>query len=102
MSAPLKESAPTGGPTPPPPPVTKSTVRPGGRRGEGVVLNVFSHGFLAVWAVLIVLPLLWLVLSSFKTDTQIGASAFGWPQNWDLGVFSAPGTRASGTTSPAR
>ncbi|WP_030857731.1 carbohydrate ABC transporter permease [Streptomyces sp. NRRL S-37] len=86
MSAPLKETAPTQGPTPPP--VTKGTVRPGDRRGEGVVLNVFSHGFLAVWAVLIVLPLLWLVLSSFKTDTQIGGSAFGWPRNWDLDVFS--------------
>ncbi|CAL9402351.1 sugar ABC transporter permease [Streptomyces sp. DH-12] len=88
MSAPLKETAPAGDSTPPPPPVSKGAVRPGDRRGEGVVLNVFSHGFLAVWAVLIVLPLLWLVLSSFKTDAQIGASAFGWPQNWDLGVFS--------------
>ncbi|MBT3153731.1 carbohydrate ABC transporter permease [Streptomyces sp. CHD11] len=88
MSAPLKESAPTGGPTPPSPPVSKGTVRPGDERGEGVVLNVFSHGFLAVWAVLIVLPLLWLVLSSFRTDAQIGGSAFGWPRNWDPGVFS--------------
>ncbi|MFI2425116.1 carbohydrate ABC transporter permease [Streptomyces sp. NPDC018955] len=88
MSAPLEETAPTQGPTPHLPPVTKGTVRPGDRRGEGVVLNVFSHGFLALWAVLIVLPLLWLVLSSFKTDTQIGGSAFGWPRNWDPGVFS--------------
>ncbi|MFF5156610.1 carbohydrate ABC transporter permease [Streptomyces sp. NPDC000348] len=88
MSAPPKETAPTQGPTPPPPPAGGDTVRPGGRRGEGVVLNVFSHGFLALWAVLIVLPLLWLVLSSFRTDAQIGGSAFGWPRNWDPGVFS--------------
>lgn len=88
MSAPLKETAPTGDSTPPPPPVGKGPVRPGDRRGEGVVLNVFSHGFLVLWAVLIVLPLLWLVLSSFRTDAQIGGSAFGWPQNWDLDVFS--------------
>ncbi len=88
MSAPLKETAPTQGPTPPSPPAGEATVRPGDRRGEGVVLNVFSHGFLAVWAVLIVLPLLWLVLSSFRTDAQIGGSAFGWPRNWDPGVFS--------------
>ena len=43
---------------------------------------------LALWALLIVLPLLWLVLSSFKSDAQIGASAFGWPENWSLDVFT--------------
>ncbi|MEZ3179213.1 carbohydrate ABC transporter permease [Streptomyces pimonensis] len=88
MSAPPEETAPAQGPTPPPQPVGKGALRPGDRRGEGVVLNVFSHGFLALWAVLIVLPLLWLVLSSFRTDAQIGGSAFGWPRNWDPGVFS--------------
>lgn len=33
--------------------------RPGkreGRRSEGTALNVFSHGFLVVWAIMIVLP----------------------------------------------
>src|SRR4051812_23163687 len=88
MSAPLKESTPTGGPVPPPPAVGGAPAAPGERRGEGTVLNVFSHGFLALWGLLIVLPLLWLVLSSFKTDTQIGGSAFGWPQHWSFDVFS--------------
>jgi N-acetylglucosamine transport system permease protein len=87
MSAPLKETAPTGGTVPPQPSAGKSPARPGEPRGEGVVLNVFSHGFLALWALLIVLPLLWLVLSSFKTDVQIGNSAFGWPHNWTFDVF---------------
>jgi N-acetylglucosamine transport system permease protein len=48
------------------------------RRGEGVagesggvVLSIFSHGFLALWAAMVVLPLLWAVASSFKTDAQI-------------------------------
>ena len=87
MSAPLKETAAQGGTVPPQPRAPKAPDRPGDRRGEGVVLNVFSHGFLALWALLIILPLLWLVLSSFKTDGQIGGSAFGWPQNWSLDVF---------------
>ncbi|MFD1274480.1 carbohydrate ABC transporter permease [Streptomyces kaempferi] len=52
-----------------------------------MTLNVFSHGFLVLWAVLIILPLLWLVLSSFKTDAQIGGSALGWPSHWQLDVF---------------
>ncbi|MEV7171437.1 carbohydrate ABC transporter permease [Streptomyces sp. NPDC089922] len=59
----------------------------GGGRSEGLVLNVFSHGFLALWAVLIVLPLVWLALGSFKTDAQIGGSALSWPTNWNLDAF---------------
>src|SRR5690349_22293472 len=55
---------------------------------DGMVLNVFSHGFLAVWAILIVLPLIWLALGSFKTDAQIGGSALSWPSNWHFDAFS--------------
>src|SRR5262245_28309594 len=86
MSAPLKET-PATGTAPSRAPVSKAPARAGHRPGEGVVLNVFSHGFLALWALLIVLPLLWLVLSSFKTDAQIGGSAFGWPHEWSFDVF---------------
>ncbi|MFB7177850.1 carbohydrate ABC transporter permease [Streptomyces sp. NPDC056257] len=59
----------------------------GGKGSEGMVLNVFSHGFLAVWAILIVLPLIWLALGSFKTDAQIGGSALSWPANWNVDAF---------------
>ncbi|MGW4649173.1 carbohydrate ABC transporter permease [Kitasatospora sp. NPDC004289] len=54
---------------------------------EGGVLNVFSHGFLAVWAVLIVLPLAWVVLGSFKTDAQINGSAWSWPESFGFDAF---------------
>ncbi|MFF8845215.1 carbohydrate ABC transporter permease [Streptomyces sp. NPDC015127] len=59
----------------------------GGGDGEGRVLNVFSHGFLVLWAVMIVLPLFWLLIGSFKTDTEIGASAWSWPSNWNFDAF---------------
>ncbi|MEU5807607.1 MULTISPECIES: carbohydrate ABC transporter permease [unclassified Streptomyces] len=59
-----------------------------GGGSEGTALNVFSHGFLALWAVLIVLPLVWLALGSFKTDSEIGGSALSWPSNWHLDAFS--------------
>lgn len=55
---------------------------------EGRVLNVFSHGFLALWAFMIVFPLLWVVLGAFKTNTQIGESAWSWPSHWSFGAFS--------------
>jgi len=56
-------------------------------RGDGV-LNVFSHGFLALWAVMIVLPLVWIVLGAFKTDAQIGGSAWAWPAHWGIDAFT--------------
>lgn len=40
-------------------------------RDTGRVLNVFSHGFLVLWGAMVVLPLLWAVMSSFKTDAEI-------------------------------
>ncbi|WP_393077058.1 carbohydrate ABC transporter permease [Streptomyces sp. LN704] len=88
MSAPITEPTKVGGAgVPPQRTVSKTPPRPGDRRSEGLTLNVFSHGFLVLWAVLIILPLLWLVLSSFKTDAQIGGSALGWPSHWQLDVF---------------
>jgi len=89
MSAPITEPTKVDGPgVPGRPPVKKAPPQPGDKRSEGMTLNVFSHGFLALWAVLIILPLLWLILSSFKTDAQIGGSALGWPSNWQLDVFT--------------
>jgi N-acetylglucosamine transport system permease protein len=54
---------------------------------SGGVLNVFSHGFLALWAVMIVLPLLWIVLGAFKNTVEIGGSAWSWPTVWNLDAF---------------
>ena len=53
----------------------------------GLVLNVFSHGFLVLWAIMIVFPLLWIVLGAFKNNAEIGASAWSWPSHWSLGSF---------------
>jgi N-acetylglucosamine transport system permease protein len=56
------------------------------RRELGVV-NVFSHGFLLVWAAMTTLPLLWVVISSFKSDNEILSDPWGLPStlrfdNW--------------------
>lgn len=77
--------------TEPPAPVTKVGRAPG-RPGpaptsEGRVLNVFSHGVLALWAVMVVLPLLWAVMTSFKDDRSIFSSPWALPgsphfDNW--------------------
>ncbi|MEE6261471.1 carbohydrate ABC transporter permease [Plantactinospora sonchi] len=56
------------------------------RRDLGV-LNVFSHGFLLLWALLTTLPLLWVMVSSFKSDAEILSDPWGLPgalrlENW--------------------
>ena len=56
-------------------------------RRESGVFNVFSHGFLMLWGALTVLPLLWVVISSFKSDAEILADPWGLPsalrfENW--------------------
>jgi N-acetylglucosamine transport system permease protein len=57
------------------------------KSGEGQVLNVFSHGVLIIWAILVVLPLLWAVMASFKTDDSILSTPWALPdklhfENW--------------------
>ncbi|MDX3353652.1 carbohydrate ABC transporter permease [Streptomyces sp. ME01-24h] len=57
------------------------------RSSEGGVLNVFSHGILILWALMVGVPLLWAVWSSFKTDGQILGSPWSLPtelhwENW--------------------
>ncbi|MEV7199268.1 carbohydrate ABC transporter permease [Streptomyces griseoluteus] len=81
----------TDAPVPSPAPVVKTDAvppRPGARRrSEGSVLNVFSHGVLVIWAVMVVLPLLWAVMTSFKDDSSIFGSPWALPDklhfdNW--------------------
>ncbi|MGW3622413.1 carbohydrate ABC transporter permease [Streptomyces sp. NPDC000880] len=70
------------------PPVVKTTAPPARtKRTEGGVLNVFSHGVLVIWAIMVVLPLLWAVMTSFKTDRAIFTSPWSLPdslhfENW--------------------
>lgn len=54
------------------------------RRDWGVA-NVLSHGFLLFWGALTVLPLLWMFLSSFKSNAEILADPWGLPgePRWD-------------------
>ncbi|MER7335356.1 MULTISPECIES: carbohydrate ABC transporter permease [unclassified Micromonospora] len=56
-------------------------------RRELGVANVLSHGFLLFWGALTVLPLLWMFLSSFKSNAEILADPWGLPgelrfDNW--------------------
>jgi N-acetylglucosamine transport system permease protein len=43
-----------------------------------------SHVFLAVWSIIVIVPFLWVVLSSFKTTKEILASPFSLPAHWSF------------------
>ncbi|GAB3939907.1 hypothetical protein GCM10027614_22760 [Micromonospora vulcania] len=56
-------------------------------RPDRGVANAFSHGFLLIWGLLTVLPLVWMFISSFKTNGEILADPWGLPgalhlDNW--------------------
>ncbi|MFJ2648346.1 carbohydrate ABC transporter permease [Streptomyces sp. NPDC087420] len=87
--------------TPPPPaetvearPVVKKQAAPAGKDRSGGVLNVFSHGVLVIWSVLVVLPLLWAVMTSFKDDKSILTSPWALPDKLHFENWSRAWTQA--------
>ena len=48
------------------------------------VVGTVSHTVLIIWCLLVIVPLLWVILSSFKTSSEIFASPFGLPANWNF------------------
>ncbi|WP_427015811.1 carbohydrate ABC transporter permease [Pseudarthrobacter sp. P1] len=63
---------------------------PGDRAVAGV-----SHVMLSIWALIVILPLLWTVLSSFKTTSEIFASPFGLPASFNFKNYATAWTSAS-------
>ncbi|MGJ5891933.1 carbohydrate ABC transporter permease [Streptomyces niveiscabiei] len=63
------------------------------KRDRGV-LNVFSHGVLVIWAIMVVLPLVWAVMTSFKTDSAIFNSPWALPDGLHLDNWGRAWTSA--------
>jgi N-acetylglucosamine transport system permease protein len=57
--------------------------RPPTSAGDKAV-GVMSHTVLVIWSVLVVVPLLWVIMSSFKTSSEIFASPFALPSSWNF------------------
>jgi N-acetylglucosamine transport system permease protein len=60
---------------------------------EGAVLNVFSHGFLIVWALMVGIPLIWATVQSFRSDDEILHNPLSLPSTWHLGAFGRAWTK---------
>ncbi|WP_262850100.1 carbohydrate ABC transporter permease [Mumia quercus] len=54
-----------------------------GRAGDRAVTSI-SHVVLGLWAALVIVPLLWTLLSSFKTSSEIFSSPFTLPASWSF------------------
>lgn len=53
-----------------------------------------SHAVLAIWSALVVLPLLWTLMTSFKTTQEIFASPFALPSAWTFTNYVSAWTTA--------
>jgi N-acetylglucosamine transport system permease protein len=89
----------TPAPVPAEPGVTVSKddrppAKPPKEHKEGGVLNAFSHGMLVLWAVMVVMPLLWAVMTSFKDDKSIFSSPWSLPDTLHFDNWSRAWTDA--------
>jgi N-acetylglucosamine transport system permease protein len=57
-------------------------------------LRVFANGILWLWALLIIAPLLFAVLTSLKANSEIFKSPFSWPATLRWGNYSRAWTQA--------
>lgn len=64
------------------------------RRGGDRVFSVIAQVILTIWALVVILPLLWTAFSSFKTSGEILASPFSPPAEWNFDNFVTAWTEA--------
>ena len=48
------------------------------------VVGGLSHIILGIWSIIVILPLLWTLFSSFKTTSEIFSSPFQLPEQWNM------------------
>ncbi len=59
-----------------------------------IALKIVTYVLLIAWALIVIYPMLWSVLSAFKTDTQIFDNPWALPTNWIVQNFSRAWTKA--------
>lgn len=59
-----------------------TTGHPSGAGDRAVTMS--SHAVLVLWSVIVIVPLLWTLMTSFKTTSEIFASPFSLPEHWDF------------------
>ena len=55
--------------------------------GARVLSEAIPQLFVITWALMVILPMIWVVLSSFKNNREIFASPFALPQDWQFSTY---------------
>ena len=58
------------------------------------VVGSFSHTIMVIWSLLVIVPLIWVVISSFKTSSEIFASPFALPSKLNFVNYANAWTTA--------
>ncbi|MFD1716936.1 carbohydrate ABC transporter permease [Georgenia deserti] len=61
---------------------------------SGRIVPKVAHTVLVIWCILVIAPMLWTVLSSFKTNTEIFSEPFGLPASWSFENYANAWTQA--------
>ncbi|MET4639717.1 carbohydrate ABC transporter permease [Mycetocola sp. 2940] len=56
-------------------------------------VGAISHTALVIWSLIVILPLVWTLITSFKTTKEIFASPFGLPANWNFNNYVSAWTQ---------
>ena len=64
------------------------------RTGGDKAVEATSHVLLSIWSIIVIVPFLWVVLSSFKTTKEILASPFSLPAHWRFDNYAHAWTDA--------
>jgi N-acetylglucosamine transport system permease protein len=67
--------------------------KPKATSGDKAV-GAVSHTMLVIWSLIVILPLMWTIMTSFKTTTEIFASPFALPKDWNFNNYIKAWTTA--------
>ncbi|HEX4298755.1 MAG TPA: ABC transporter permease subunit [Devosia sp.] len=68
--------------------------RPARKPWGDKTVGAISHTALIGWVVIVCAPLLWVLVSSFKTTKEVLGSPFTWPANWNFDNYVSAWTSA--------
>ena len=78
-------------------PVIEEKVKPAEKEHSllGTILRIVIYGLLAIWAVIVIFPLAWTVISSLRTDQQIMFNPWGLPAELHFENYLRAWTKAN-------
>jgi N-acetylglucosamine transport system permease protein len=84
MTSTASRRPPAGGAARPPQKTAANGPAPSTTERSDRWVAAVSHTLLTLWAAIVILPLLWTIMTSFKTTSEIFASPFSLPASWNF------------------